>query len=77
MEGIERWRIYQDVHDLLKNPTNDAAERALRRRLKDTDPDLLARLEFDSESGAIGIYASTEADIRAVAEALRDLSESA
>jgi hypothetical protein len=77
VEGIERWRIYQDVHDLLKTPTNDAAERTLRRRLKDTDPDLLARLEFDSESGAIGIYASNEADIRAVAEALRDLSESA
>ena len=76
-EGIERWWIYQDVHDVLRAPTNDAAERALRRRLKDADPDLLTRLEFDSESGAIGIYASTEADIRAVAEALRDLSESA
>jgi len=77
IEGLERWWIYQDVHDLLRTPTNDAAERALRRRLKDADPDLLARLEFDTESGAIGIYASTETDIRAVAEALRDLSESA
>ena len=76
IEGIEHWSIYQDVADLLRTPTNDAAERALRRRLKETDPSLLKRLEFDSESGAIGVYAATEADIRAVTEALRDLSQS-
>jgi len=75
-EGIGRWSIYQDVHDLLGTPTNDVAERLLRRRLKESDPDLLKRLEFDSESGAIGVYAATESDIRAVAEALADLSES-
>jgi hypothetical protein len=77
IEGIDRWWIYQDVHDLLGTPTNDAAERLLRRRLKETDPSLLKRLEFDSESGAIGIYAVAEDDIRAVAQALRDLSEPA
>jgi hypothetical protein len=76
IEGIDRWSLYQDVHDLLGTRTNDAAERLLRRRLKETDPDLLKRLDFDAESGAIGIYAGTEDDIRAVAEALRDLSES-
>ena len=77
IEGIDHWSIYQDVHDLLGTPTNDAAERALRRHLKETDPSLLKRLDFDSESGAIGIYAATEDDIRAVAEVLRDLSEPA
>jgi hypothetical protein len=76
-DGIDRWWIYQDVHTLLGTSTNDAAERALRRHLKSTDPDLLGRLQFDSESGAIGISAATEDDIRAAAETLRDLIESA
>ena len=44
-----------------------------------TDPSMRAdavrrRLDFDTESGAVGIYALSEADIRAVAEAIGGLS---
>jgi hypothetical protein len=62
---------------------SDSAE--LARQLEDArgqqraisgrrDPDLLARLEFDSEASAVGVYAGSEADIRSVAEAIRDLA---
>ena len=77
IEGIPRWSIFQDVSDLLGASTNDGAERALRRALRGRDPELLARLQFDSESGAMGVYAASEEDIRAVVELLRDLAGSA
>jgi hypothetical protein len=73
-EGLAQWRILQDVHDLLGASSNADAERRLRAHLRGTDPDLLARLTFDSESGALGVHASTEADIRAVADALAALA---
>ena len=72
--GIDHWTIYQDVTPILGTPTNDDAERRVRAHLRRHDPALLKRLEFDSESGAIGIYASSEADIRAAADAIVALS---
>lgn len=72
--GIDHWTIYQDVTTLLGTPTNDDAERRVRAHLRRSDPALLKRLEFDSESGAIAIYASAEADIRGAAEAIVELS---
>ena len=75
IEGIERWSIFQNLADLLGSTTNHDAEKRVRAELRRRDPGLLKRLEFDSESGAVGIYAASEADIRAVADAIRDLAE--
>ena len=72
--GIEKWSIFQSLVDVLGTGTNDAAERRTRGEVRRRDPDLLERLEFDSEAGAVGIYAGSEADIRTVAEAIRDLA---
>ena len=72
--GSDRWSILQDLHALLGTEVNDDAERRLRSELRRRDRDLLARLEFDSESGAVGVYAGSEEDIRSVAEAIRDLA---
>jgi hypothetical protein len=38
--------------------------------------DLLVRLRFDSEAGAVGVAADSEADIREVAELIAELAES-
>lgn len=72
--GIERWSIFQHLADLLGSATNHDAEKRVRAELRRRDPGLLTRLEFDSESGAVGIYAATEADIHAAANAIRDLA---
>ena len=73
VEGIEQWTIFQSLADLLRTGTNYDAERRVRGELRRRDGALLRRLAFDSEAGAVGIYASSEADIRSVAEAIRDL----
>lgn len=46
---------------------NQATQAEIRKRLKAQDPELLARLEFDSESGCFFAYADTEADAMALA----------
>ena len=73
--GIEQWAIFQSLADFLGSSTNRQAERRIRSELRRSDPDLLRRLEFDSEAGAVGIYASSEADIRRVAEVIRSIAE--
>lgn len=71
--GLERWSIFQSLADLLGTDTNHDAATRVRGELRRRDGALLKRLEFDSEAGAVGIYATTEADIRSVAETIRDL----
>lgn len=73
-EGLPGWSIFQDLHAVLGTETNDGAERRIRAEMRRRDPQLLARLRFDSESGAVGLYAESESEIRAVAEAIRDLA---
>ena len=72
--GSSRWSIFQDLSDLLRQPTNPAAEELLRLALVGVDRALLDRLEFDSEAGAVGIIARSEADIRAVATIINELA---
>lgn len=66
-EGVEQWSIVQSLADLLGRETNSEAEGMVRDELRRRDPDLLRRLQFDSEAGSVGIHAASEADIRAVA----------
>lgn len=73
VEGIDQWSIFQNLADHLGTETNHEAERRIRAAVRRRDLDLLKRIEFDSEAGAVGVYARTEPDIRAVAEAIRDL----
>lgn len=53
-----------DEHGMADNHT---AEERVRAELRDKFPDLLARLEFDSEAGQFFAYAKNEADAIALA----------
>ncbi len=65
--GVRQWSIFEDLTEVIGGNTNYAAEARLRRALSASNAELLRRLSFDTESGAVGIYADAEADIRAVA----------
>jgi hypothetical protein len=60
------YSIYADLSDLLGVNDNFEAEKRLRGRLSQADPDLLDRLEFDSEADALSVVGSSEADLRRV-----------
>ena len=72
--GIESWSIFQNMTDLLGVPTNGQAEQRIRAAIRASDAALAKRLEFDTESGAVGIYAA-KLDIRAVAELIDGLAD--
>jgi hypothetical protein len=65
-----RWSIYEELTDGLGVQTNDAAEQALQRTMKKVAPDLLRRVEFDTEGDGVAVFADAERDIRAVAKIL-------
>jgi hypothetical protein len=65
-----RWSIYADVTDVLGVDDNFLAEERLRERLLIADPELLDRLDFDSEADALGVIGPSEADLRRVADGL-------
>jgi hypothetical protein len=71
--GIQEWSIYDDLAYALEVETNYAAEQQVRRLMKKIAPEVLRRIDFDTEAGGVGIYAKTEADIRAVATILGGL----
>ncbi len=72
--GIEQWSVFQSLAELLETETNHAAESLIRSELRRREPQLVQRLEFDSEAGGVGIYARTENDIRRVAEIIAELA---
>jgi hypothetical protein len=72
--GSNVWSIYDDLAGALNVETNYAAEQQVRRVLKKLAPEVLRRIDFDTEAGGVGIYAKTEADIRTVATILGGLS---
>jgi hypothetical protein len=53
-----------------RNRSRDSVEAELRR----TTPDVLERVQFDSEADAFCIYAHTRDDVRAVSTALETLA---
>lgn len=65
-----RWSIYADLRGLLRTEDNFEAEHRLRARLEQADPQLLERLELDSEADGLGIVGLTEDDIRQVIRVL-------
>jgi hypothetical protein len=71
--GLQQWSIFQSMAPSLGLPTNYDAERRIRREVGKRTPELAKRLEWDSEGGAVGIYAAKENDIRAVAEIINEL----
>jgi hypothetical protein len=71
--GLAQWSIFQSLAQPLGVATNYDAERRIRREVKARVPEAAKRLEWDTEGGAVGIYAGQEDDIRAVAEVINGL----
>ncbi len=65
--GVSEWWFFENLAEVLGVQTNYAAETRVRRAMQKADGELLRRISFDTEGGAVGIYAKTEADLRAVA----------
>jgi hypothetical protein len=72
-EGLEQWFIFQSLALELGLKTNYDAEKRIKNEVKKRDRTLATRLNWDAESGAVGIYTSAEADIRAVAAIVNEL----
>jgi hypothetical protein len=72
-EGMTQWSIFQSLADELGTSTNYAAESRLKREIKQRDPQLAKRLDWDTEGGNVGVYADREDDIRAVATIINEI----
>ncbi len=72
--GTSQWSIRQSLADALHTSTNSSAEQRVRQELRKREPGLLERVEFDTESGSVGIYATNERDISRVAEIVSELA---
>lgn len=70
---MKQWSIFESLADRLDLPTNYDAEKLLKRELKAKHPDVLKRLEWDSEADNVGVYAASEADIQVVAAIANEL----
>jgi hypothetical protein len=63
-----RYSVNADVSGLLGVGDNFEAEAYLRARLAEIDPELLERLDFDSEADALSVTGPLEADLLRVVE---------
>jgi hypothetical protein len=70
----DKWTVFQDLSELVGGKNNHDAERAIRRRLKTDAPDLVARIEFDSEADAFGARAKSREDIYRLAAIIKSMS---
>jgi hypothetical protein len=70
---LKQWSIYADLTTDLDVQTNYAAEQQLKRTLKEVAPDLLRRIDFDTEGDGVAVFAEAEADIRATAKILNEM----
>lgn len=73
---LSDWWLLQDLTGLLGTDTNAEAEARLQHAIGLRSRELLERLSFDSEAGAVGVTARSEADIREVADVIAELAES-
>jgi hypothetical protein len=71
---MNRWWIREDLTERLGARTNADAERRLQKAIEAVDPELLTRLNFDTEGDAVSVDAAAEEDIRAVAAAIDSLA---
>ena len=72
-EGLKQWSIFESLALGLGLATNYAAESLIKKELKKRIPEIAKRLDWDTEAGAVGVYADAESDIRSVAETVNDL----
>ena len=70
---LKQWSIYEELTADLGVQTNHAAEQLLKRTLKKIAPDLLRRIDFDTEGDGVVVFAAAETDIRAVAKILDEM----
>jgi hypothetical protein len=70
---LKQWSIYEELTADLGVQTNYAAEQLLKRTLKKIAPDLLRRIDFDTEGDGVAVFAEAETDIRAVAKILTEM----
>ena len=67
LDAPEPWSVRDDgLADRLGLRSNHAAEKKAKRELEKVDPDLCARVEFDSEADTFFAYVASEQDALAV-----------
>jgi hypothetical protein len=76
LAGSGEWSIFVDVARSLGVADNLAAEAKVRAAIASERPDLMDRLDFDSEPERLSIVGDAEADVRAAAEITARLIES-
>jgi hypothetical protein len=57
---LKQWSIYEELAANLGVQTNQAAEQLLKRTLKKIAPDLLRRIDFDTEGDGVTVFADAE-----------------
>jgi len=67
------WDISQDLSDLLGVANNFDADRKIRQAIRQRDPALIERLEFDPDADFVSISARTKDDIRKAADIIRSI----
>jgi hypothetical protein len=76
-EGMTQWSLFESLAERLNLETNYAAEKMIRREVRKRDPALVRRLDWDTEAGAVGIFADNESDMRTVADLVNELVQAA
>jgi hypothetical protein len=69
------WSVIQDLTGLLGVEDNFAADRKIRRAIRQQAPELFHRLEFDPDADFVSIIARDETDIRQAAGMLASIIE--
>ena len=60
LQQLRRVKLYGDFTDLVGTRTNADAERRVITRIRTERPDMLARLDFDTEADAVTVRGSKE-----------------
>jgi hypothetical protein len=70
------WVLFSDLAGDLGYENNYEVERAVKEELSGTAPDLMSRVQFDSEAGAFCVRAKTRQDVDEVVTKLRTMKRS-
>jgi hypothetical protein len=68
------WSVFQDLRLILDHPNNHAVEDAVCAELRRTNPEALARVEFDSENDVFAATLQDRSALEALATAVRTLA---
>ena len=69
------WSVWQDLRAVLECDDNHAAEDAVKAEMKRTNPDVLRRIEFDSENDGFAAYVRSRDDLELLAAAIGALAK--